>query len=169
MQFYLGGAVPLFCEPRVAERIGKSYDYAFSDHPTTHAGDRPMLALHEISLAPFEALGQRIVPIRLEHGPRFQVLGFRIGNVAYCTDVSGIPDESWTLLAGLDVLILGALRHAPHITHFSISQAIAAATRIGAKRTYFTHVSHELGYDDTNAALPIGMELAYDGLRIPLT
>jgi phosphoribosyl 1,2-cyclic phosphate phosphodiesterase len=169
MPFHLGGPVPLYCEPKVAARIRKSFDYAFSDHPATHAGDRPQLAMHEISLAPFEVLGQRVVPIRLEHGPRFQVLGFRFGNVAYCTDVSGIPDESWPLLAELDVLILSALRHEPHATHFSIAQAVEAATRIGAKRTYFTHIAHQLDHHDTNAMLPPGMELAYDGLRIPLT
>ena len=98
MPFYIGGAVPLYCEPKVAARIRKAYDYAFSDHPATHAGDRPLLTMHEISLAPFDVLGERVVPIRLEHGPRFEVLGFRFGNVAYCTDVSGIPEESWPLL-----------------------------------------------------------------------
>ncbi len=169
MQFYLGGAVPLYCTPRVARRIAKSYDYAFSTAEPTHAGARPKLSLEEISEEPFTVLGQRIVPIRLEHGPNFDVLGFRIGNVAYCTDVSGIPDASWPLLDGLDTLILSALRHEPHITHFSLEQAVAAATRTGAKQTYFTHMSHELEYDQTNAELPAGMELAYDGLRIPLT
>jgi phosphoribosyl 1,2-cyclic phosphate phosphodiesterase len=69
MQFYLGGPVPLYCEPKVAARIRKSYDYAFSDHPTTHQGDRPKLTIHEISLTPFEVLGQCVVPLRLEHGP----------------------------------------------------------------------------------------------------
>jgi phosphoribosyl 1,2-cyclic phosphate phosphodiesterase len=168
MQFYLGGPVPLYCEPRVAQRIRKSYDYAFLEEEPTHSGARPRLSLHHISTEPFEVLGERVVPIRLEHGPRFEVLGFRIGNVAYCTDVSGIPDISWPLLAGLDVLILSALRHEPHITHFSLPQAVAAAQRIAAKRTFFTHVSHELEYAKTNAELPAGMELAYDGLRVPL-
>jgi phosphoribosyl 1,2-cyclic phosphate phosphodiesterase len=89
--------------------------------------------------------------------------------VAYCTDVSGIPEESWPLLAGLDTLVLSALRHKPHITHFSLDQAVQAARRIAARRTYFTHMSHELDYEQTNAELPAGMELAYDGLRIGLT
>lgn len=168
MQFYLDGPVPLYCEPAVARRILKAYDYAFSEDEPTHAGARPNLTIEEISDAPFSALGRRVTPIRLEHGPRFTVLGFRIGNVAYCTDVSGIPEESWPRLEGLDTLILSALRHKPHITHFSLDQAVEAATKIGARRTYFTHTSHELEYEQTNAELPAGMELAYDGLRVAL-
>ncbi|MCA9267529.1 MAG: MBL fold metallo-hydrolase [Planctomycetales bacterium] len=169
MQFYLGGPVPLYCETRVARRIEKSYDYAFAAQEDTHVGARPKLEIRPITAAPFEALGARVTPIRLEHGPRFSVLGFRVGSVAYCTDVSAIPAASWQLLAGLDVLILDALRHEPHSTHFSLDQAVAAAERCGAKRTYFTHCSHEFDYDAVNAQLPSGMELAYDGLRIELT
>ncbi|MBI3838858.1 MAG: MBL fold metallo-hydrolase, partial [Planctomycetia bacterium] len=107
-------------------------------------------------------------PIRLEHG-KFRVLGFRFGNVAYCTDTNGIPAESWPLLEGLDVLVLDALRPKPHPTHFSLDEAIEVAQRLKPKRTYFTHMSHDLEHEATNASLPSGMELAYDGLRIPLT
>ena len=169
MQFYLEGPVPLYCEPKVAARIRQSYDYAFLTDTPTHTGARPRLEIENISADPFIALGERIVPIRLNHGPNFDVLGFRVGDVAYCTDVSGIPDESWPLLAGLDALVLSALRYEPHITHFSLDQAVEAAQRIGARQTYFTHTSHELDYDTTNAQLPAGMALAYDGLRIALT
>src|SRR5262249_28483745 len=109
-----------------------------------------------------------VVPFRLRHG-HFQVLGFRFGNIAYCTDTNGIPDESWPLLEGLDVLILDALRPKPHPTHYSLDEAVEVATKIGAKRTLFTHISHDLEHDATNAVLPAGMELAYDGLRIPLS
>jgi phosphoribosyl 1,2-cyclic phosphate phosphodiesterase len=97
------------------------------------------------------------------------VLGFRVGNVAYCTDVNAIPDASWPLLENLEVLVLDALRPRPHVTHFSLQEAIAIAERIGARQTYFTHMSHELEHDATNAALPHSMQLAYDGLRIKLT
>ena len=168
MQFYLDGPVPLYCEPKVAHRIRQSYDYAFRTDTPTHQGARPRLQLDDISTEPFIALGERVIPIRLEHGPQFDVLGFRIGNVAYCTDVSGIPEQSWPLLDGLDTLVLGALRHKPHVTHFSLEQAVEAAMKIGARQTYFTHTSHELDYDATNAELPTGMELAYDGLRITI-
>jgi phosphoribosyl 1,2-cyclic phosphate phosphodiesterase len=97
------------------------------------------------------------------------VLGFRFGNVAYCTDTNRIPDESWPLLEGLDLLILDALRPKPHATHFSLDEAIAVAERVHARRTLFTHMSHELDHETTQARLPAGMELAYDGLKAPLT
>jgi phosphoribosyl 1,2-cyclic phosphate phosphodiesterase len=167
--FYLHGPMPLYCEWNVEQRIRRVFDYAFSDLQPTHVGAAPHLELHTISTEPFTVLGERIVPIRLRHGPRFQVLGFRIGNIAYCTDTNEIPPESWPLLEGLDVLILDALRPRPHATHFSLDEAIEAAQRTGARRTLFTHVSHELDYETTNARLPPGMELAYDGQRLPLT
>jgi len=167
--FYLGHAVPIYCEPQVEGRIRKTFDYAFLEQEPTHAGAAPQLDLRTIGEQPFAALGALITPIRLHHGPRFRVLGFRIGNIAYCTDVNGIPDESWPLLAGLDVLILDALRHRPHATHFSLEEAVAVAQRVGAKQTLFTHISHDLGHERTNAQLPAGMELASDGLRVPLS
>jgi phosphoribosyl 1,2-cyclic phosphate phosphodiesterase len=103
----------------------------------------------------------------LLHG-RFQVLGFRVGNVAYCTDTNHIPDESWRHLRGLDVLILDCLRPRPHSTHFGLDEAVEVAQRVGAQRTLFTHISHELEHEATNASLPPGIELAYDGQRIEL-
>ena len=84
------------------------------------------------------------------------------------TVISRIPDESWPLLEGLDTLVLDALRDKPHPTHFSLGQALEVAQRVGSRQTYFTHISHALEHDATNARLPPGVELAYDGLRIPL-
>jgi phosphoribosyl 1,2-cyclic phosphate phosphodiesterase len=153
----------------VEHRIRRALDYAFSDREPTHLGAAPHLELHSIDTEPFTVLGERIIPIRLQHGPRFQVLGFRIGNVAYCTDTNEIPAESWPLLEGLDVLVLDALRNRPHATHFSLDEAIEAARKVRPNRTLFTHVCHELEHEATNAKLPPGMELAYDGQRIPLT
>ena len=101
------------------------------------------------------------------HG-KFRVLGFRFGNIAYCTDTNGISPEGWPLLEGLDVLILDALRPRPHVSHFSLEQAVEVAHQLQPKRTFFTHMAHELEHEATNATLPPGMELAYDGLRIPL-
>ena len=169
MQFYLGGPVPLYCEPRVEDRIRKSFDYAFSTEAQTHPGAAPQLAFHRIGLEPFEVLGARIVPIRMQHGRRFEVLGFRIGNVAYCTDASSIPPESMDRLTGLDVLILDALRPRGHATHFSLEEAIEVARQLKPRQTYFTHMSHELEHEATNASLPPGMALAHDGMRIDLT
>lgn len=167
--FYLGHAVPLYCEEPVERRIRQSFSYAFTDDEPTHHGAVPNLEFRRISLSPFEALGQRIIPIRLRHGPRFEVLGFRIGNVAYCTDTNAVPPESMALLGGLDVLILDALRHKPHVTHFSLSEAVAISQLLQPKRTIFTHICHDLGHAATNAQLPAGMELGYDGMKIPLT
>lgn len=169
MQFYLGAPVPLYCEPPVELRIRKSFDYAFADHRDSHPGATPQLEFVRIDERPFSVLGATVVPIRLQHGPHFEVLGFRLGNIAYCTDTNGIPTDSWPLLQELDVLILDALRHQPHVTHFGLQQAMAVAERVGAKQTYFTHVCHELDYERTNAQLPPHMALAHDGLRIPLT
>lgn len=169
MQFYLSQPLPLYCEEQVELRIRKTFDYAFRDDEPTHVGATPQLSFQRISTEPFQVLGARVIPIRLQHGPRFEVLGFRFGNIAYCTDANEIPDTSWNLLQGLDVLILDALRPRPHPTHFSLDEAIAVGRKVGARRTYFTHTSHELDYEPTNARLPAGMELAYDGMRFPLT
>lgn len=166
--FYNKAPMPIYCEPNVESRIRKSFDYAFFSHDETHAGSRPNLEIRPIGLAAFTVLGAQVIPIRLQHG-RFEVLGFRFGNVAYCTDTNGIPAESWPLLEGLDVLILDALRPSPHPTHFSLDEAIDVARRLQPKRTIFTHICHDLEHEATNAALPPGMELGYDGLRVDLS
>ena len=95
------------------------------------------------------------------------VLGYRFNDVAFCTDVSTIPDESWSKLEGLDVLILDALRDKPHPTHFSIDQALEVVDRLQPKQTWLTHISHSLEHEATNARLPANVQLAYDGLRVP--
>ena len=169
MQFYLNGPVPLYCEPRVERRIRKSYDYAFGESEHLHTGAVPQLDLREIGLEPFDVLGAHVIPVRLEHGPRAQVLGFRFGEVAYCTDTNGIPPASMELLAGLDVLVLDCLRREPHTTHFGLAQALAVAAELAPRRTLLTHLSHDLDHEATNAELPPGVELAYDGLEVPLT
>lgn len=169
MPFYLGGALPLYCEPLVERRIRTAYDYAFSGLEPTHEGAVPQLVFHPIGTDRFDVLGTEVIPIRLRHGPRFQVLGFRFGNVAYCTDVSEIPAASWSLLEGLDTLVLDALRTRPHPTHLCLDEAVAIARRLRPRQTLFTHISHDLDFESTNARLPSGMALAYDGQRISLT
>lgn len=166
--FYTGQPVPLYCEANVEARIRHSFDYAFSSSTPTHPGATPSLVFQRIETEPFAALGSPIIPIRLHHGPRFRVLGFRFGNIAYCTDTHEIPEISMRLLEGLDVLILDALRTAPHPTHLSLDEAVAIARQVRAKRTLLTHTSHELEYHATNRLLPEGIELAYDGLRLDL-
>jgi len=169
MQFYLGGPVPLYCEPKVELRIRKSFDYAFFSPRDSHSGAAPKLELRSIGLEPFEVLGARVVPLRLEHGPRCQVLGFRFGNVAYCTDTNGIPAASRDELRGLDVLVLDCLRREPHVTHFGLEQSLAVAADLAPRRTLLTHISHDFDHEAINATLPPGVELAYDGQVVPLT
>lgn len=165
--YRLDRAIPLFCEESVEQQIRGAFPYAFAAPAADlHRGAIPLLEFRRIGLEPFEVMGERIQPIRLIHG-RLPVLGFRIRDVAFCTDVSFIPDESWPLLEGLDVLVIDALREEPHATHFGIPQALAAVERVKPKRTYLTHVSHYLDYETTNARLPAGVELSYDSLRIP--
>lgn len=166
--FRLGRPVPLYCRPPVEQRIRKVFDYAFSSVPATHAGATPSLEFHEIDTDPFDVLGARVTPIPMKHGPRFDVLGFRIGNFAYCTDTSEIPPESMDLLQGLDTFVVGALRIEPHPTHFNVAQAVDVSQQLKPRRTLFTHISHVLDHAKTNADLPDGIDLAHDGLQIPL-
>jgi len=152
--------------PRTMTALRRMFSYAF-DAAKDSPHSRPQLVLHEMGEQPIEIAGVRVEPIPLMHGP-LPVLGFRIGRLAYCTDCSFIPEDSMAKLKGLDVLILDALRHTPHPTHFNLEQAIVAANRICAKKTFFTHITHELHHESTTSALSEGMSLAYDGLRIRL-
>jgi phosphoribosyl 1,2-cyclic phosphate phosphodiesterase len=167
--FLLGHAVPLLCTDVVETRIRKAFDYAFTDREHTHRGAVPQLQIHTITDEPFEVLDQDVLPIPLEHGPHCRVLGFRFGNVAYCTDTNFIPKSSLDRMRDLDVLVLDALRFTPHPTHLSVEQALAVIEELQPKMTYLTHLSHDLDYAATNAILPPHVRLAYDGLRIPLT
>jgi phosphoribosyl 1,2-cyclic phosphate phosphodiesterase len=97
-----------------------------------------------------------------------EIAGFRFGKAAYFTDVSAIPEASFALLADLDVLVLSALRHKPHPSHASLAEAVTWAQRIGARQTWFTHMSHDLGHEETNRSLPENIRLAYDGLSVPV-
>jgi phosphoribosyl 1,2-cyclic phosphate phosphodiesterase len=98
-----------------------------------------------------------------------EIVGYRFGSAAYLTDVSGIPDESFVLLEGLDHLVLSALRYKPHPNHATVEQALGWARRIGARHTWLTHIAHELGHEETNRTLPTGIALAYDGLELAVT
>lgn len=161
-----GGPVPIYCTDEVEEVIRQTFSYAF--RPATRdlpAGVVPKLIFQRITNASFDVLGQHVVPIPLIHS-RFNVLGFRIGNVAYCTDVSHIPDTSWPLLDGLDVLVLDALRPGnPHPAHFGLEQALDVIQRVRPRQAYLTHMGHEMDYDSLPDRLPSGVAMAYDGLR----
>ncbi len=196
MQFYLGGPVPLYCEAPVEARIRKSFDYAFDPPDSLPTGSVPKLVFHRIGLQAcprteleassdqeslpnqavlgrtvkaFDVLGMQVQPIRLHHGPRLEVLGFRFGKIAYCTDTNRIPESSMQLLEGLDVLVLGCLRRQPSATHFRLDEALEVADKLQPRRTLLTHLSHDMEHDEISAILPSGVELAHDGLQIPLS
>ncbi len=124
----------------------------------------------------FELFGLRITPIPLLHG-RLEIFGYRIDAlrpsrvssllpIAYCTDVSSVPPEAWPHLEGLQTLVLDALRRRHHPTHLTLDQAVELALRIGARQSYFVHMSHDLPHAETEAGLPEGICLAYDGLEL---
>jgi phosphoribosyl 1,2-cyclic phosphate phosphodiesterase len=156
------GPLDVWADAATFTSLNQCFGYAFGDPQTKDF--RPRLVHRRID-GPFEIAGERWTPIKFLHG-EMPVLGFRIGKLAYCTDVNLIPPESYELLEDLDVLVLDALAHKPHEKHFSLSQAVEEARRIGAKQTLFTHIGHAMGHEQTNAALPKGMRLAYDGERV---
>jgi phosphoribosyl 1,2-cyclic phosphate phosphodiesterase len=163
----IGGPVPVYCEQETEDSIRTVFHYAFNEHAARiPGGGVPQLRFERIAPGvPFDLLGERVLPIRLEHG-RFRVLGFRIGDLAYCTDVARIPDESWPLLEGLDTLILDALRVEPHPTHFNLEQALEVVRRLRPRQTFLTHLSHGFDHERTDSGLPRGVALAYDGLSL---
>lgn len=138
------------------------FDYIFKK--TQLGGGKPMLRLQLLKKA-IKIEGVRIVPLDLIHG-QMPVLGYRINDIAYITDCSYIPDRTFKYLKQLNVLVLDCLRYSSHTTHLSVESALAIAKRIGAKKTYFTHMGHELEYNKFKRSLPKNMYPAYDGLVI---
>ena len=155
--------IPCYASARTWDTLKKSFYYVFDGLPRL-GGGIPQLTVHEVT-GPFSAGGVRVVPVPLWHG-QLPILGFRLGRFAYLTDCNVIPDESWPLLAGVETLVLDALRYEPHTTHFTVAEAIAAAQRIGARRTFLTHMTHDIRHAELSARLPAGIELAYDGLVV---
>jgi phosphoribosyl 1,2-cyclic phosphate phosphodiesterase len=161
--FYQGGRIPIYASRAAFAVIERVFAYVFDNRERkTHI---PQLDVNLIDEAPFEVLGIRFEPIPLAHG-KDTIFGFRFGNVAYLTDHSEIPQTSLERLEGLDVLFLDALRHRPHPTHSTVEVSVETARRLRPGRTYFTHMSHDLGHAATEATLPPGIFLAYDGLEI---
>ena len=160
-----GGAMPCYADAATRFDIERMFAYVF-DPATPRGGGLPDLDLIDIE-GPFSAAGQPVVPVPIFHGQR-PILGLRFGRFAYLTDCSRIPEASFALLGDLDAVVVDALRHAPHPTHFNLDEALAAARRIGARRTYFTHMCHDLGHAETSALLPEGVALAHDGLVLEI-
>ncbi len=160
-----GGAIPAYADAQAAADIRRVFQYIF-DPPKQKGGGIPQVDLQTID-GPVTVGTLRAVPIPLFHGSR-PILGFRFGSFAYLTDCNRIPDDSWPLLAELDTLVIDALRHRPHPTHFSVAEALQVVERVAPRQAYFTHMCHDLAHEATNAALPDGVALAYDGLQLDI-
>lgn len=155
--------MPFYTLARVAKEIQTRFHYAFAEVKYPGA---PQLEMVEVTEAAFYINNQKIQPIGVLHG-QLPILGLRVGDFAYLTDVKTIPESEMPKLKDLDVLIISALRHEPHYSHLTLEEALGMSRRIGAQRTYFTHMSHKLGkHDEVEPHLPNGIRLAYDGLSI---
>ncbi len=157
-------SIACYADGHTVRDLRRIFSYVF-DPPMQKGGGIPQLTLFPIA-GTFTLGGVEIVPIPLMHGV-LPVLGFRIGSFAYLTDCNRIPDASWPLLTedrGVSTVIIDALRHRPHSTHFSVAESLEAIARLGASRAYFTHICHDLPHAETSAQLPPGVALAYDGL-----
>jgi len=157
-------SIPCYGSADTIARLRQIFAYVFEDGP--EGGGKPKLDLVAVR-GEFELLGERVVPVPVRHGG-LEVFGYRIGPFALVTDVSEVPEESWSLLAGTEVLILSALRYREHPTHFNFEQAIEAAQRVGARRTIFTHIAHEVDHAHLRVTLPQGIEVGHDGLVVEL-
>ena len=153
--------MPCYGDAQTMGDIQRTFHYVF-DPAAPRGGGVPSVELFRLE-GRLRIGDLDVQPVPLWHGKR-PILGFRFDRVAYLTDCNRLADEAWGLLEGLDVVVLDALRDAPHPTHFSLDEAIEVARRIGARRTFFTHMCHHLQHEPTTARLPSGMALAYDGL-----
>jgi phosphoribosyl 1,2-cyclic phosphate phosphodiesterase len=161
-------AIGCYADETTVAGLRRMFSYVFEPPPQL-GGGIPQLTLFTIA-GSFCMAGVEIVPVPVMHG-RLPVLGFRIGSFAYLTDCNAIPEASWPLLTsdgGVRTLIIDALRHRRHSTHFSIAEAVDVVARLGAERAYLTHICHDLPHAETCAQLPAGVELAYDGLVVEI-
>ncbi|HIJ88762.1 MAG TPA: MBL fold metallo-hydrolase [Desulfuromonadales bacterium] len=155
--------IPCFASRTTLETLQSGFSYIFNEHDGS--GYTPLLTAHEIS-ATFELFGQSVIPIPLLHG-KTSSLGYRMGNFAYLTDCSAIPEPSLEILQGVELLVIDGLRWTEHPYHFNIPGAIAAARQLHSPRTILTHLTHQIAYSEGNK-LPRGFELAYDGMEFHL-
>lgn len=159
-------AIPCYARSDTADVLRAMFRYIFADGSYPGVPDLELNTVEE----PFDvqsriepAKSVRVSPIEVFHGP-MPLFGYRIGRFAYITDTSRIPEDSLAALDGVEVLVLDALRRKSHPTHFSIDEAIDVARRVGARQTYFTHMTHSVLHAEENAYLPDGIELGHDGL-----
>jgi len=157
------GRIPCYGDTQTIGELRRTFGYIF-DRSASVGGGLPEIDLFAVHGA-FSLGRTEVIPVPLWHGRRL-VQGYRIGSLAYLTDCSAIPDSSWELLDGVDVVVIDALRHRPHPTHFTVAEALAAVQRLGPSHAWFTHICHDLPHAATTANLPDGVELAYDGLSV---
>ena len=159
--------LPVYGPPETLERLRSSFRYIFDESMRPYEGtSKPSLALHALEPGrPASVAGIELLPLAFEHG-HLRVYGYRMGSLAYITDVKAIPDAERARLRGLDVLVLNSLWWRPHPTHLSIAEAVETARALGARRAYLTHLTHETGQADLAGRLPAGIEPAYDGLTV---
>jgi len=155
--------IPLYSYPESITHIQEKFGYTLRD-PIPQYWDLPVLAAHVVE-APFEAAGQTITPIPVMHG-KIRIYAYRIANLVYMTDVSEIPESSYALLQGVDVLLIDCLREKPHPTHVSVEQSLALIARIGARRNVLIHMTHELEYQALQARVPANVQVGYDGMKL---
>ncbi len=159
-------AVDIYAEPRLIAWLGRTFEYIFDPHKNINASFVPRLIAHPIEPGErFEIAGQSWLPIRLLHG-KLPILGFRIGEMAYCTDCSSVASGSWRLLEELDVLVIDALRYRHHPTHMTVDQALAVIDQLRPRRAYLTHIAHDIRHADLESRLPEHVFLGYDGIVI---
>jgi len=162
-------SIPCYGSISTFKRLTHFFDYIFMPDPNYKGGLLAQLTLNEIDeVTPFQVCGVEIKPFKLEHGTT-SVTGYRIGDVAYATDCKVIPSASREVLKGVRYLVLDGLRHRPHFTHLTIDEAATIASEIGAEKTYLTHMTHDVDYDELMEFLPPHVEPAYDGLEIPIS
>jgi phosphoribosyl 1,2-cyclic phosphate phosphodiesterase len=163
---HLGGPLPIYCEPATEAFIRRAFSYAFDEAVQKYpAGGVPKIEFRRFEQPSTRVLDQVVVAVPLEHG-RYRSLGFRFDDLAYCTDVNRIPDESWPLLEGVEILILDSLRMEKHPTHFSLDEALEVVERLRPRTTYLTHLSCQMNPERAAGRLPDGVFFAYDGLRV---
>ena len=160
------GDINIYAESNVATAIRTRIPYCFGE--SLYPGV-PRIVMNEIDInTPLSINSTEIIPIRVLHG-KLPIAGYRIGDMAYLTDVSLIPEEEYTKLQNLELLIMGALRQEKHPSHQSIDEAIEKAQRINAKQTYFIHFSHHLGlHHEAETQLPSNIHLSYDNLTLTI-
>lgn len=168
----MDAAIDIYAEESTLATLRKMFQYIFEAHTNINKTFiATLLANHIDAGVPLQLYGARWLPVRLMHG-RLPILGFRVdyqgASLAYCTDVSTIPPESYEVLAGLDVLVIDALRFRHHPTHQTIEQALRVAEQLAPKQTFFTHLAHDVKHADVEPTLPAGVRLSYDGLRVVL-